>query len=774
MSQTEIEPVAQATKIVSYDEAFGCVKTAVRKTALYFEDKKNTRGKVIMPCGSGKTLFSCFLAMRELKPQRTIITVPNLLLEEQSFRVFYSQMINEGYEFICIGSDEDIAQGLGEQIQVTTSLNEITSFLANNINKKIIMLATYQSIKVVCDSCQDIDFKFNLGIIDEAHRTVGGEEKMFSKILFNENIHIDNRLFMTATEKVYKGNKDEIIGMNNVKYYGETIYNYSLADAIEKDKILCDYEINEMYTTDDEVFEFIKSNSYLDYENIDLSDKEKQGLLCALIATIKGIKEKGCKKIVTYHSKVKNATIFKGLLEKIIENKMLDMGVFHVNGINQSTSDRRQNMEDFQSSLISILTNSKALVEGIDMPCIDGIVYADKKESTIEIVQSVGRALRKYEGKNKCHIIIPILTSSKEDISFNNADFSGLLSVLMQMSMQDERLLHEITSISEGKNNISINSEILQSNIRFDSRFREELLRFNKSIQLRIVNKLTEIIPYDESKKWICENLVPIGINNSINWYKYLSGEFTNAPQLPNGIPKHPQHIYKHKGWRGWKIFFDITFLSFKEARLDFRKNIMVQHNVKNVRDWKKYRKNLPKNIPRSPDVTYKGKGWKSWGNWFGRGFENKNGKYLSFKEARLDFIKNIMVQHNIKTVGDWMKYKKNLPKNIPRSPDVTYKYKGWKGWHYWFNSKITNPKITYLSYNETKEWVEINLLPLGINSVRKWKRYLKGNIKHAPDLPKNIPRTPDSVYKNKGWKGWNDLFGRDDEIQQNKFILNP
>ena len=490
MSQTEIEPVAQATKIVSYDEAFGCVKTAVRKTALYFEDEKNTRGKVIMPCGSGKTLFSCFLVMRELMPQRTIITVPNLLLEEQSFRVFYSQLINEGYEFICVGSDKDIAQRLGEQIQVTTSSDKITAFLAKNENNKIIMLATYHSMKAICDSCQDIDFKFNLGIIDEAHRTVGGEDKMFSKILFDENIHIDKRLFMTATEKVYWGKKDEIIGMNNIAHYGETIYNYSLADAIEKDKILCDYEINEMYSTDDEVFEFIKSNSYLDYENIDLTDKDKQGLLCVLIATIKAIKEKGCRKIVTYHSKVKNATIFKELLDKIIGNKMLDVGAFHVNGINQSTRERRKNMKDFQSSFISVLTNSKALVEGIDMPCIDGIVYADKKESTIEIVQSVGRALRKYEGKHKCHIIIPILTSSKEELSFSNSDFSGLLSVLMQMSIQDERLLHELTSIVDGKNNSRVSNKILKSNILFHNRFKEELIRFNNTVQLRVVNKL--------------------------------------------------------------------------------------------------------------------------------------------------------------------------------------------------------------------------------------------------------------------------------------------
>jgi superfamily II DNA or RNA helicase len=577
MSQIKTEPV---NKIVSYDEAFGCVKTAVRKTALYFETKGNSRGKVIMPCGSGKTLFSCFLAVRELRPDRIIITVPNLLLEEQSFRVFHSQLSGEDYKFICIGSDKDIAQGLGEQIQVTTSSEEITAFLSKNFNKKIIMLATYQSMDAVCYSCQDIDFKFNLGIIDEAHRTVGGEDKMFSKILFDENIQIDKRLFMTATEKVYNGKKDEIIGMNNKEHYGETIYNYSLADAIEKDGVLCDYEINEMYTSDNEVFEFIKSNSYLDYENIDLTDEDKQGLLCALLGTIQAIKEKGCRKIVTYHSTIKKATIFKELLDKIIGNKMLDMGVFHVNG-KQPIGYRVENMKEFQSSFISVLTNSQALVEGIDIPCIDAIVFSDKKESAVQIVQAVGRALRKYEGKNKVHIIVPILTSSTGEVG--SSDFSGLLSILIQMAMQDERLLHEITRLTEQENIPIIENKILKSNIPFDNQLKEKLLKFNKSIRLRIVQRLTELAPYDKAVKWVVENCIPVGIDAGHKWFDFTTGRKEHSLVLPTNIPKAPNTVYKNKGWDGWDAWFGREKIVWSKEKC-----IKDAKKYKSRKEWRK------------------------------------------------------------------------------------------------------------------------------------------------------------------------------------------
>ncbi len=47
----------------------------------------------------------------------------------------------------------------------------------------------------------------------------------------------------------------------------------------------------------------------LDYDNLELSESEKENMMCALLATVKAIREKGCKKIITYHSTIKKAKI---------------------------------------------------------------------------------------------------------------------------------------------------------------------------------------------------------------------------------------------------------------------------------------------------------------------------------------------------------------------------------------------------------------------------------------------------------------------------------
>ena len=63
---------------------------------------------------------------------------------------------------------------------------------------------------------------FDLGIMDEAHKTVGRKDKMFAHLLHEKNIKIKKRLFMTATERQFIGSSDEIASMDDPDIYGET------------------------------------------------------------------------------------------------------------------------------------------------------------------------------------------------------------------------------------------------------------------------------------------------------------------------------------------------------------------------------------------------------------------------------------------------------------------------------------------------------------------------------------------------------------------------
>jgi predicted helicase len=656
---------------------------AIEKTIEYFSNISNTRGKVIMPCGSGKSLTSLWILKQIENTHRTLITVPNLILQSQIFTTFY-QELSSNHRFICIGSDEDVKiDFIDEKIIVSTKPIEVKNFLNCNTLSNVIVIATYQSLPNLAQICNEYGYEFDLGIIDEAHRTVGSKQKSFSTILFDEEIKIKNRIFMTATERVYSGSKDEIIGMNNSDYYGNLIYEYSLPQAISDD-ILCDYKIASIYSTSDEIAEFINSNKSLKEIDLGLSQPEFKKIISSLLATIIAIRDKGCRKIVTYHSTVKKAKIFKKLLDAFIDNDLIGVKTFHVNG-KQNIKERRKNMEGFKNSNISVLTNSKALVEGVDIPCIDCVVFSDKKDAAVEIIQAVGRALRKFKDKTESYIIIPVLIESLEDEVIKESDFTGLFNVLITLSMMDERVLCEVKELGSKSKSAAKKSNILEVVIpEINVSIKNKINQLVDKVFLNVWNKnnRTSFLPYEEAKKWVRDNLVPLGINSMNIWVK-------NTHNIPFNIPKAPCPYYAKTGeWNNWGDWFGTgtvhkgNFLPYKEAK-DWVQNNLVPLGVDNSMVWLTKDFTLPANIPKDPARFYIKTGeWKNWGDWFGTGTAHK-GNFLPYKEAK-DWVQNNLVPLGIDNSNNWKKTKK--PSNIPSHPRLYYsKTNDWKGWGDWF-----------------------------------------------------------------------------------------
>jgi superfamily II DNA or RNA helicase len=722
---------------------------AIAKTIEYFSDNSNKRGKIIMPCGSGKSLTS-FWAMQQMRLlkniKRTIITIPNLILQGQIFKTFYSSL-SETHSFICIGSNKDVSSGFeNNETTVTTCESEIKSFLQLNKDKHIVVIATYQSLVKFSEICKEINFSFNFGIIDEAHRTVGTKNKFFSTILFDEEIKIDRRLFMTATEKVFSKKDDMVIGMDNIDYYGNTIYEYKLPQAV-KDGILCDYQVATIVSTSDEITEFINSNKYINSIELDLSPSDYKKMMSSVLATITAIREKGCRKIVTYHTTIKKAKIFKSLLDAVITNNLLDVGVFHVNG-KQNSKDRIKNMLGFEKSNIAVLTNSQALVEGIDVPCIDCIVYADKKDGAIGIIQSVGRSLRIFKGKTESYIVIPVLAESIEDIDIENSEFSGLFNILMTLGIMDERVLHEIKYFNIEGNNSSEDKKISTIiNTEIDEKFKYKINQLIDKVFLNVHNRADwkPFLSYEEASIWVQTNELTKKIKTSGEWKK-------NAYKLPSFIPKNPDSYYKKRGeWRMWNVFLSTKkrirvgdYLPYDELKKWVCGSEFSY--IKSISEWKKISKKLPIFAPTDIKTVYERHGtWISYDDFFNRIQEKK----LSYEDAK-KWVKTNPLTCDIKSRAEW-KIKTNiLPPFIPKSPKEYYTSRG-----SWINWEDFLDRDGFLSYEEAKKWVQTNSLTSDIKSNREWKR--KTNI-----LPLFIPKAPDSYYKIiKEWKSWMDFLGK-------------
>ncbi len=74
-----------------------------------------------------------------------------------------------------------------------------------------VLITTYQSGSAVSAGVKKAGMTFDLGIYDEAHKTVGQKTKDSAHLLFDENVQIKKRVFMTATEREFRGNSDEYL-----------------------------------------------------------------------------------------------------------------------------------------------------------------------------------------------------------------------------------------------------------------------------------------------------------------------------------------------------------------------------------------------------------------------------------------------------------------------------------------------------------------------------------------------------------------------------------
>lgn len=229
-------------------------QNAIRDGLEHFAKSKEARGKLIMPCGTGKSLTAWFLA-QALGSKRIVIAVPSLSLVKQTLKVWLRESVANDIdvEWICVCSDETAGKADQDDVVVQrqdiavpclTATDKIADWLKTKRKGLTVVFTTYQSGDVLATAARKAKFAFDLGIMDEAHKTVGDGDKQFSILLHDHNIEISQRVFMTATERRYKGSSDKVLSMDAPGIYGDTFHQLSFKQAMEcQPPILCDYNI---------------------------------------------------------------------------------------------------------------------------------------------------------------------------------------------------------------------------------------------------------------------------------------------------------------------------------------------------------------------------------------------------------------------------------------------------------------------------------------------------------------------------------------------------
>lgn len=455
--------------------------------------KDHDRGKMIMACGTGKTFTSLRIAEAILendsdvgkeRPGCVLFLAPSISLVGQTLREWVSNSRTE-LNAVCVCSDTTVTKkrtedDVGERVEdlglpATTDPGKI-AFRAMVSKDTTVVFSTYQSIDAVIAAQQHGLPEFDLIICDEAHRTTGviidkQDESSFTKVHDNSLVHGKRRLYMTATPRLYgeKGKADarkaavEICSMDDESKYGREFYTLNFGRAVEKD-LLSDYKVLILTTTASDVPEILRRH-WADWKGeIDTDTNCKiWGCLNALAknvaydTTLKTTDPAPMRSAVSFCRSIKVSRALCDMFNKVANDPMspLPATMRHIDGsMNSMDRDSLLTWLKDGSKRCHILSNVRCLSEGVDVPALDAVLFMDSKGSIVDIVQSVGRVMRKAEGKRYGYIIIPIVVPEDEDPEFaldNNDRYKVVWQVLRALRSHDERLEAEINTFNYRK-----------------------------------------------------------------------------------------------------------------------------------------------------------------------------------------------------------------------------------------------------------------------------------------------------------------------------------
>ena len=364
-------------------------------------------------------------------------------------------------------------------------------------NHKVIIFSTYQSIDIVIKAQKIFKHPFSILINDEAHRTAGYEkfldqaqsqkvQSVWQKTHDDSLLKARFRLYLTATPRIYSdkakdkmGEKDLMLySMDDESVFGKEIYSLRFDEAINRG-ILCDYRVlitfaNKDTTTSitnakdkqykaDDISKMIglhkailKQDLYL-VENLDEGkDNQADSTQENPLESFEVFEDsEPMKRIVAFHHSIANSKFFVNNFSAIDEAGLNSEYTEHIDGTDNA-SQKAQKLswlkEPSSNSTFKVLSNAKCLTEGIDVPNLDGVAFFDPRDSVVDIVQAVGRVMRKSPNKKYGYIILPISLSQSEILQYdkvlNTHAFKGVWKILKALRSHDERLV-DISRINQ-------------------------------------------------------------------------------------------------------------------------------------------------------------------------------------------------------------------------------------------------------------------------------------------------------------------------------------
>ena len=645
---------------------------------------ESDRGKLIMACGTGKTLVSLHVAEKLAGRGGVVLyLVPSISLILQSMRE-WSDNANMPHYYMAVCSDTTVRnteQGTLTELEAPASTDaKALSERAGRMRDDAlnVIFSTYHSVEVVEKAM--VGRRLDLILCDEAHRTAGvderGSESYYTRVHYDKNIKAARRLYMTATPRIYtdavKGKAEQqqkvVISMDD-DLYGPVFHSLSFYDAVHKHKVLCDFKVRVAVMDGNTLDELVQKAQAGDDTMVPLDEKtlmasvwhalehpgagDKKGLLqrvimfCDMINSSKIVAGEP----ITYKKDIRDdpehleeaiQTDTQRSFEKIVSHiKKVTMtkgrshvDVEHVDG-GDSAQERRARLEWLKASgddphTCRILSNARCLSEGVDVPALDGVVFMNPRKSVVDVVQAVGRVMRKSPGKEFGYVILPVAIPAGVpigDAMERNEYFKVVWQVLNALRSHDPQLASEINKLvladihtdNEVTNRIIIRhayghglrqAELLEptiisgiasklvqkvGDVNYYDKYGRRLGEAARTIEVRIKNKIKtnpehraeveklrsglhqmvgDSVTPDETVRVLAQHMVLAKVFDRL-----FSGEFTTRNPIAQVFESVATKISLQEELRGLGDFYDdiereLRGIETREARQNFIKKI--------------------------------------------------------------------------------------------------------------------------------------------------------------------------------------------------------
>ncbi|HEX7340207.1 MAG TPA: type ISP restriction/modification enzyme [Rhodanobacteraceae bacterium] len=458
------------------------------------------RGKLIMACGTGKT-FTALKIAEQLAGAggRVLFLVPSLALLSQALTEWTQESATPLHSYaVCSDSDVGKKRSDGDfamlahelQYPATTEAKHLAAEIATRHDGQHldVVFSTYHSIDVISRAQQDHGLaNFDLILCDEAHRTTGAtfageDESHFVKVHDATFIKADKRLYMTATPRIYSehakasASRDDVVlaSMDDPAVYGKTLYTLSFSEAVRRG-LLSDYKVIVLAVEETAINRRLQRLLASADNDLKMDDAarivgcwkalSKQGLthdladdghpmqravaFCHVIEAKKGAKthKVGSKNIAHMFQAVveeyQRTAAEEGSDEEIAATLVCEAA--HVDG-SMNASEKETKLDWLKAEppadTCRILSNVRCLSEGVDVPALDAVLFLTPRSSQVDVVQAVGRVMRKAPGKQRGYIILPVvIPAGKEphEALNDNVTYKVVWQVLQALRSHDDR-----------------------------------------------------------------------------------------------------------------------------------------------------------------------------------------------------------------------------------------------------------------------------------------------------------------------------------------------